>query len=264
MTIHQQAISHLDRAVQLRSEGGYDSLRFATLELRYAIECLAYQLRPYYKDELSDEVMEAWRPQEIIDALFDCNPSLKQTVTISMALNDEQGDARQWFSLGTRVAIVPKVLRAAWHRLGSFLHAPPDGGTHDLEDLQRSVNQVIKVLEPYRGSSTIDGFAERASVTCECGRTIVRRTEALKRNAFVVCPSRNCHGVYEYVRSEGRVAQFNAVKRPFICPSCKETSYFQAGQIREGVGLNCAHCSRTWLLEAALVPRSLDRAAPAG
>lgn len=42
------------------------------------IEWLFYELIPLYRDELRDDITGRWRPQEIIDALFECDPSADQ------------------------------------------------------------------------------------------------------------------------------------------------------------------------------------------
>lgn len=253
MSIHHQAVSHLDRAVALEARGDYDSLRYAALELRHAIECLVYELMPYYKEELPTEAFETWWPQEILEALVDCNPMLKHSVVVRFSPEDAEGNPTEWHTMGRQTGIGPKLLRAGYHRLGNFLHAPVDGGRHDEEKLKRSVKKVINLLEPYTADNLIDNFAVRHNFTCKCGRKVVRRDEAVKKSPLVRCPDKNCGAQYEFVSTEGGKSEFRIVRRDVLCRACGSTNYLDADLVENGVKLRCFNCFKIWQLHEGFV-----------
>jgi DNA-directed RNA polymerase subunit RPC12/RpoP len=253
VSIHHEAMFHLDKAVRQAASDDVDSLRYAALNLRDSIECLAFELVPLYKAELPDEVLEAWRPQEILAALLDCNPSLPHSSILSLAAEDADGNPKKWMTMGRSSGLVPSVLSSSNHRLGSFLHARPDGQPHDLKKLRRSVKKVADVLERYRNDSVIDTLGKKHIFPCECGREVVRREEALRISPFVRCPNKNCRAMYERVNAQAGGSEFAPLQEEFVCPGCKEKSYFGRHLLKEGNGLRCPGCSDVWLLEARLI-----------
>jgi hypothetical protein len=252
MSIHHQAVRHLDLALTFQARGDYDSLRYAALELRHAIECLVYELMPHYKDELPSEAFETWRPQEILEALVDCNPALKHTVVVRISPEDAQGNPTEWHTMGRQTGIGPKLLRAGYHRLGNFLHAPLDG-VHDQEKLKRSIQKVIALLEPYRSDNLITTYGMHHNFTCKCGRRVVRREEAIKRSPLVRCPERKCGAQYKYVSSDSGNSEFRIVRRDIHCHACGSTNYLDADLVENGVKIRCFNCEKVWQLHEGFV-----------
>ena len=76
MSIHYEAMDHLDKAKALIAAGGDDNLRYAALEMRYCIEHLFYKVVPQYRDELPDDVLSGnvWKPGDIINMIADIDP----------------------------------------------------------------------------------------------------------------------------------------------------------------------------------------------
>jgi hypothetical protein len=247
-------MKHLDKAKSLVG-GDYDSLRYAVLELRYAIECLVYRLVPSYEKELSDETRDAWRPAEILQEMVRCNPDLPRTASYRMGLETENGEPGRAVDLGTQTGITPKALQEDYARLGSFLHAKqPDGRPHDEEKLRRSVEQVIGSLERYRGDSIIANFSEHQSFACEsCGREIVRRISALAVDPLVRCTNKECRAVYERITGNDG-GRFKMVQEDVNCPACVAHGYFDRHNLNPGMRIKCRVCSREFITALSVLP----------
>src|SRR5687768_15974814 len=81
-SMHENARRALEKAKKLIGAADSDSLRYASLELRTAIEHLFYELMPLYEEELPSDIVREWRPVQIIDALVDCDPLVGQDTRI--------------------------------------------------------------------------------------------------------------------------------------------------------------------------------------
>jgi hypothetical protein len=249
-------MDHLDKAKHLAG-GGYDSLRYAVLELRYAIECLVYELLPGYEDELPDEVREAWRPSEILREMVSCNPGLPQTVSVAMGFERPDGTRGPAMHMGTQTGLTPSSLLKDYARLGHFLHAQkPDGQPHDEAALRRSMEKVIGSLERYRGDTIIANLAERHQFSCHaCGRKILRRPRAFDLNPFVRCPNKECRAIHERIREDGEYL-FRMVQEHFTCPDCGIGSFFDQHLLQPGTRIRCRGCSKEFDLRMVVVPSS--------
>ena len=80
---HQHTIDCVEKAEKLILEQNEDAYRYATLQLRMGIEYLFYELVPLYKDELPENILTRWRPQQILDAILDCDPNADQDSAIA-------------------------------------------------------------------------------------------------------------------------------------------------------------------------------------
>ena len=262
MPIHFNSIKHLEKAKVLASSAKYDSLLYAALELRYAIECIFYRLIPLYKDELPTDMLKEWRPQKIIDEIIDCDPYVAHSNRIRLAFEDQNGTPKKWAEMGKQTGISKKVLREGYHRLGAFLHAPLNAQIHDFDKLQRSVNKAIEVVENYSGDSIMSNLAARHTFECICGRKITRNEEALSRNPIVKCPDVKCGAIYNYESSDDGAPTFRLVDEIFTCPECQTKNYIAAHLLRNGVYICCIECSKRWRLRTAFVAEPAETAMP--
>jgi hypothetical protein len=70
----------LARSGDLLAKNDPAATRHACLELRLAIECLAYQQLDAYLSEIPDDAMRKWTPREVIAQMLEVDP-LKPTST---------------------------------------------------------------------------------------------------------------------------------------------------------------------------------------
>lgn len=252
MSIHFQAISYLDKAIALTAKGDLDSFRYAALDLRHAIECLVYELLSDYREELFDEVLEGWQPKLILDAIADCDPDQLVMTSLLVARDIGEDVPKIWISLGTQHIPTHELLRNCYSRLGSFLHMNKEMRDHILPRLRRSVELSIEELEIFRGDRIRASLGIKNSFDCtECGRKVVRRESALKKNRLLRCTNKNCRAVFEWAL-EGDMPNFKRATQRILCPNCKIETEVLARIAFEGDTFRCSNCDTAFIVESRL------------
>jgi DNA-directed RNA polymerase subunit RPC12/RpoP len=224
MSIHYRAMEHLEKAKQLIEQGDADALRYAALDLRYAIEHLFYRLIPQYKTELPDDVLEGktWQPGQIIDMIADIDPGVTKDRTLSIGYESAPGvPASEMHVMGTQSGISKELVRKAYHALGFYLHARLDGEPHDLAKLRKKLNKLLPDLEKFEGDRVImSGFTAQVTFKCgECQRPIVKRVETLEETPYVKCPNKTCGALYK-VTPHGDLYEHRMLEQNVVCKGC--------------------------------------------
>lgn len=157
------ARKHVAAAKELLAGGG-PQLRYACLELRLAIEALAYATLQTYLEDDSDSVQAAqsdWQPSKVLDALLDYDPMADMSFRIVMHSVAPDGEPGEMV-----MDAVDKRFSAQWaakaHRsMGSFLHQRTirevrRGKQLDETVLRREARRVLETLEPILASPVHD------------------------------------------------------------------------------------------------------------
>ena len=160
--------------------------------------------------------------------------------------------------MGKQTGVSKKILRAGYHRLGAFLHAPLNSGKYDFIKLHRSVSKAIVVVESYRDDQIMNNLAMRYSFMCVCGRQITRNANALDRKPMVVCPDVKCGAMFKYEKSDDGSLTFKLVEEVFRCTECKTNNYFGAHLLADGVEICCIECSKRWRFRSAYIVEPAD------
>lgn len=220
---HTETIDCVQKAKALVAEGSADSLRYASLQLRMGIEWLFYELIPLYRDELPDDITTRWRPQEIIDALLECDPLVDQDGKIAFGSIGPGGEAAPpAFVLETR-APNKRLLRKHYHRLGGCLHAPVDGTQPDLQKCRADLEALIASLEEYKWNQALINLRPLVHIPCECGRTIKRNKHGVEATGAMQCTNPKCRAVYD-VKIDGDRVRYSLRHAEFACPYCQVTN----------------------------------------
>jgi hypothetical protein len=119
------------------AHGDAPRLRYACLELRLAIERIAYQKLQLRLGDISIEEVAAWQPKRVMDVLMELvDPALDQDSMLSVAKEGSDGQPVEDFApLGTTKGVNPKDLGKHWQKLGFYLHVsmPKKKGEHPKE-----------------------------------------------------------------------------------------------------------------------------------
>ncbi len=258
MSIHHEAMRHLDKAKKLLAKGDDDELRYAALELRYSIEHLYYKFIPSFKKELPDDVLEgkAWRPADIIDMISDLEPTIASDTILSIGPEKAPGiPGEQKYVLGKQSGIGKDLIRKAYHALGSYLHARVDQEVHDPQRLRRRLEKIVPMLERYRGDRVISsGFGVKSNMPCTyCGRTIVKRLQPEKPESIIQCPNRNCQALYKVANDSANGALWTPIEQAISCQTCKTDNWFPVHELQTGVSqratFECVKCKTKYRLE---------------
>lgn len=209
----QRAIANVKNARRLLARDDEDSLRYAALETRMAIEELFYALIPYYKEELPEDLLRRWQPRHIIDALLACNPMVEQYQQIVMRSKD---DGRVIFA-GHQTPATRELLKRYYQKLGSYLHAPLDGKERNQAKMRQFLEAALaRIDEHCRQTTVIHNGGLYLQHRCVCGRIIKRNLFAVGLRRAVHCPDE----VFSNLRCEdhqGRLGLAVAAHRVQMC-----------------------------------------------
>jgi hypothetical protein len=261
--MHDEAKRSLDKARKLIAAADPDSLRYACLQLRSAIEELFYELIPLYKDELPTDIIHEWRPVQIIDALVDCDPLVEQDTRICMFDYDGDGNPAPPGYVGEQKAVSHKLLQKYYHALGSYLHAPLPGKQHDFAKLAKRLAATADVVAKRCAGEVLANLAAKATFTCDCGRHVTRNVRALEISPLVVCPDSKCRAQFEYIGTENGVSRFSLLVQTVTCPKCQAKIEVGLHKLDDGLVVVCEKCGGRIQLHRGYHAVPLDEAGQA-
>ncbi len=265
-----QTEPHIQRAQEHLGSGDRDRLVYACLELRFALERIAYQKLQLRLDKITIEEIAAWQPRRAMDRLMELvDEHLERDATISVAEEKQAGDTGEakYVPLGAVKGVSPRELGRHWQKLGSFVHVqmPKKKGdrppTPDEASLRTYIQKVIEYIEEVTSTRFDFHFSQNVTFACgKCGQRIVRNRDLLKEEAVVQCQNPNCNASYVTRLTDGEFG-FEPYQIPLDCRSCGQTAYIEANVFREmkpdeGRIVVCDNCGTRhlvrWLLKYAL------------
>ena len=273
MSIHREAMEHLDKARRLLDAGDVDSLRYAALEMRYCIEHLFYKVVPQYKDELPDNVLrgDVWKPGEIISMIADIDPGVTHDRRLRIGPETSPGiPATRMWEMGSQTGLRRDLARRLWNGLGFYLHARFDQRAHDPVKLRAKLEKVLPRLEQFRSDRVImSGFEMRATSKCQdCGRALARRMAALKDDPYVVCPSKACGAVYKVTDVDARNAEWQMVQENLKCEKCGADNWLGVHALKRGAvnksTVTCCGCQFVYQLNEYVLITEVSNAGENG
>ncbi len=243
----------LSNAKELVAKGDERSLLYASLELRFCFESVAYQNLSAYGEDVSTELAREWRPDQIIKMLASFDPDSDQSASFSISitplpsdfdlkakdLRDLLGD-RDFLPIGEAKRIPWGKFRSYYNALGSFLHLRKDQTTArpTAEKLQR----FIEELEDVGTSTLIAAARDIATGNCDCGQVLILGPAEQAGEKVIFCANTKCNSSYRAIRGdpERRVQKIQVVGlrcecdavvpfapdkllRPTVCPNCRST-----------------------------------------
>jgi len=153
-------------------EGGGPQHRYACLEIRLAIEALAYAVLQNYSEDDSPDVHAAqadWQPNKVLEALLNYDPMADMSIRVVMRTVAPGGDPGE-----IAIDAVDQRFTADWaakaHRsMGSFLHQRTirevrRGKQLDETVLRREAERVLGTLCSILNSSVSDVLRPQRSM----------------------------------------------------------------------------------------------------
>ena len=246
INFRQRAREHFQAAAKLMETGDDSLLPPVALRLRMAIECLAYELLQSHQDEVDDGTMETWQPGRLIKELKEIDSGIESDRSISIGVEDVPGEpARKMLSLGTDGRLTASWISKHWNALGSHLHEPTikqhnDGKVFNAVSARAKICNISGEIDRVLASTLFaTNIKVKISVNCECGFTIHRREELLKRDGQVVCA--RCKTIWGAEES-GKEWRFVKLYHDFRCPKCNEKNKFPAKELNDQSAFTCSEC----------------------
>jgi hypothetical protein len=250
----------LSRAKQHLASDTEGRLRYAALDLRLALEAMAYQTAQAF-DELPETAYEKWQPNKLVELLLEHDPHADQTVRIRISSTDGDGGSRV-HDLGEDRRTPVKVLKDFYHRLGSMLHTPTlvqirQGKDFDESKAQQRCEEVAAELERVITSPIRDvRFKNTVKFECVlCRKLVIRGIPIGVKGAVARCSDPTCHASYDVeILPEGQ-ATWSPRGQDVPCPSCKTTMLVFENEVRHGATWTCLNskCNAKVVLRLGVV-----------
>lgn len=244
----------------LLAEGTDQSVTYAALEARLALERVCYDRLQQHHDYISHAQLRKWQPAAVINTLIadvDEHAAVTRTFSVSKgpAVPGRDPADEEYVTLGTEVGFNPKLVGELWNALsGLALHVrlPKKRGDHipeygDASAIRLKVEEVVKELERLSATTmTFSGFGPEVSFTCSCGEKNKRRASLLKEGHSVFCINPNCKASYKVTKDKDEFT-FESELTRVNCEECNEVNawpvrVFYSMKYDETASFNCRSC----------------------
>lgn len=229
-------------------------LRYACLELRYALERIAYHKLEFRLDKVSPEEITAWQPGRVMDILMELvDENLDVGYTLQIAEDSNAASEGRFSHFRKIKGISPRQLGKHWHKIGSYLHMqkPKNKGEKpaepDLKTLKPYLEEVIKYVEEITETGSDAYFSSPITFACEkCKEKIVRNQKLLKSENIVQCQNPNCNASY-VTEIENDEFIFRLYQLSIDCKKCGARKCFDANiflkmNTSKSIILRCNKC----------------------
>ncbi|MCW1430022.1 hypothetical protein [Novosphingobium sp. JCM 18896] len=258
---------YADCATRWLDDADERSAIYAALDLRFALEALAYDLASDYLEELGDPAALEWQAPKLIERLIGIDPYAGSTVYLSK-VDPETGEK---ITVASDVRMDLKKLKIRYQKLNSALHAPTiakveSGKPRSMDNLRHECRNILKIVEKVLGSQMMTGGVihhQMFVMNCACGTVVKRRTDPLffhrddpsKGSAAITVRCWKCKNSVQ-ISLSGDNYEVSPNVFGFDCPheGCGKENSIWEKDLADGFEMDCAHCGSSILMSAALRP----------
>lgn len=201
----------IERITVLLDKDTDQSVTFAALEARLALEKVCYDRLRQRHDYISHAQLQKWQPGAVINVLMaEVDPHVAETITVSIGknpgVNPEDDD---FVEVGKQIGFIPKRIAEMWNALAKLalhigLHKHKDDHIPDYGDkakIRKKVEEVLAELERLsKGTMSFPGIGEEVSFICSCGETNRRRSELLRDGQHIRCINYGCKETWKAIK----------------------------------------------------------------
>ena len=145
----------LARAKAELASGEPIRVRYAALELRFAMEAVTYDRATAFKKEIPPKEYATWQPRKLMKMLVDIDPGIGASSTIRIGFQDDIGTPappERMRTMGTDVVFTLGDLKSHYDAIGNHLHVPSlanvqAGNIPDDEQLRARCETIAGLLE---------------------------------------------------------------------------------------------------------------------
>lgn len=258
-SLNLKARKHNSKAKLLIKKGDSESLRYACLELRYAIEFLSYDKMKGYLDQLPYDIVKVWQPGKVIKTLSVIDSHIENNCTLRVYRENEKGNPEKLVMEGNHESFTAKWATKAHSSLGSFLHAPTldklyEDSNRD-EKIKKKLTEIICEIERILSGSIhnliMQNYTQSACLN-ECGATIKRSIDSLPANGEVMCPNPDCKAVHLIKELPEKKFHWSLKTTKWICNECKTEHVMEFHNPSLPEEWNCPTCNTVWILYETL------------
>lgn len=251
-------------------------LRYAALELRYAMEALTYDRARAFEEYIPPEKYGTWQPKELVKVLAEIDPSIGRSSTFAYRLEEEDGKPtprENMKLLGTDHVVTLKDLKTHYDAVRSYLHMPSlkqvkSGKSPNLSKLRVRREAVVEVLEKVLSSKvwnvTLGVFVSLDEcMNDECKKPIYKRMPKGKDTLETQCFE--CGAEYTVEAKQDGDVIWTPKKKDIWCwtPNCPEKKALWLHQIKPGIDWRCRGCGARYEISLRVSEIKSDNTTPA-
>lgn len=234
----------IERIWELLHQNTDQSVTYAALEARLALEKATYDRLRQRHAYISYADLRRWTPGSVINTLLEeVDENIIHTAKLMIGNHpDCDPKDQEYVEIGFEIGFDPKQVAKLWNSLSSVaLHVRlpkdkddriPDYGNR--ANIRAKVEDAIKELERIaKGTMTFSGFGEEVSFVCSCGRVIKRKSGLLQEGKSVSCTNRECrHSFTVGIDGYGDFKfSFEGAKVP--CEECEEIAFVPKRELQK-------------------------------
>ena len=242
--------SCLERARNLLSTAGDDSLRYACLELRFCIEAITYEKLDTYSRYVPATVFEKWQPNHSLKMLLQFEPDADEDFTLYVSPESEPGKPTgNWACLGQHNAAKLSWLNKNYNKLGSYLHVKMGNREkvetiEELSAIRKEIERILSELEPVVNSDIVGAtLATRIQFKCEaCEQLLLVNADVLRKTRRAACINQQCGVEYNASEDADGGWQFKLAMTSFKCLKCEKINFLEIRHVDIGTKFRCNRC----------------------
>lgn len=237
---------HLKNAEKLLEKDDLSSLRYASLEMRYALEAHVYERLLKEAEELPRSIIEKWEPNKAMKMLsmFDELADMDLKLTIS-----EQDGSNPIEIIYNNIK--NSDLSKFYNTLGSFLHLPQPSKS---ENYKIDRNKILKILETLKKLTTGNLIIVKThynSFECEaCNLPILYTDKYATNHDTITCQNDQCKVEY-FIEHKDDIFNFGS-KLVCNCPKCNSDLGIFYSRLKFGERIKCTTCAAEYRIEPFL------------
>ncbi|MGO8595595.1 hypothetical protein ACDA55_07705 [Rhizobium ruizarguesonis] len=248
MNFRNEARSCVARARTELASGDDARLKYAALELRFAMEALTYERAATFVEDLPPSDYEVWEPRKLMKQVLEIDSTTDKDSVISFGIEENYGEpARVMQTLGGEKVLSFAMIRKHYDALGNHLHVPTlkqqaKGGVKHAEFRNRC-ETIVAFLQEVLASQIWNAiFGVYVEMVCECGHKVRRRMPPDTEETSARCIE--C-GLTYTVKSTGpdtATWQLDVERIPCLGEGCSGVAGVASGHIKLGKHWICQTC----------------------
>lgn len=253
MNFRQIARDAVKRARHQMAEAEPQALKYAALELRFAMEALTYERAQTFKKEFPESEYATWQPRQVMRVLLEIDPLADKGVEVRYAPEDANGEQDgPMRSMGTETVLGLKQLKKHYDAIGSFLHVPTlkqhsQGHDNSSEALRRRCSDIADYLDLVLKSKIYNvNFSDHLDCPCaECGAVIRKRIFQNVDRMETDCLTERCPASYA-IEKVGDKWAWQAKQSRLVCAKdgCIGAIILWDRRIEVGKEWTCEQCGQ--------------------
>lgn len=223
-----QVKPHLDRAKSFLLSDNVDSLRYASLELRLAIEAHVYNQLKATMDKIPESVINTWQPQKAIKLLCEFEETADMDLHVIIRNEGEgEGEGEDEDVINAEYKnIKSKDLNKWYNSIGSNLHQPTIKNSENYKINKQKLIDLHVELERIEGYGLIAFTRPYSTINCEaCHKDILYNEFYIMKHSILECQNQGCKNYYLIRKATDGVNEFTCYAT-IMCWTCEEKMSF--------------------------------------